>query len=206
MNQILETKKKKYKLKKFFKIQFFISFILIIIVFIYALIENNIKNRENEFTKIANQNAKLSSMFRKNDLKNNNLNEEIDNIYFCTLKIEKINLEYFVYENYSEENLKILPCKFSGGNLRENTNICIIGHNYFDDRFFGRLDELEIGDKIIVGDLKENSYLYKVFDIYEIDENNIYEATKNEFNEKILSLCTCTFSQDKRLIIKAKRV
>ena len=106
MNQILETNKKKYKLKKFFKIQFFISFILIIIVFIYALIENNIKNRENEFTKIANQNAKLNSMFRKNDLKNNNLNEEIDNIYFCTLKIEKINLEYFVYENYSEENLK----------------------------------------------------------------------------------------------------
>ena len=47
MNQILETNKKKYKLKKFFKIQFFISFILIIIVFIYALIENNIKNREN---------------------------------------------------------------------------------------------------------------------------------------------------------------
>lgn len=197
MNQILETNNKKYKFRKIFKLQFLISFIAMIVLFVYVLSENKVKNRENEITNIVSKNAEITALF-----KNYNINE---NIYFCTLKIEKINLEYFVYENYSEENLKILPCKFSGGALNENSNICIIGHNYFDDRFFGNLDELEIGDKIgLESSLDGKNYNYYITDIYEIDENNIFEAIKNENDIKTVTLCTCTTSKNMRLIIKAR--
>lgn len=199
MNQILDTKNKKIKFKKIFKIQFIISFIAMIILFIYVLNENNIKNKENEITKIVSQNAKVVSLFESYKI-----TENYNDIYFCTLKIEKINLEYFVYKNYSEENLKILPCKFSGGNLENNSNICIIGHNYFDNRFFGNLDELDLGDKIILESLDKKTYEYYITNIYEIDESNIYEVTKNENNSKTVTLCTCTSQKNMRLVVRAE--
>ena len=199
MNQILETNNKKFKFRKIFKIQFIISFMTIIILFIYVLNENNKKNKENEITKIASQNAKVISLFESYKI-----TEDYNNIYFCTLKIEKINLEYFVYKNYSEENLKILPCKFSGENLENNSNICIIGHNYFDNRFFGNLDKLEVGDKIILESLDKKNYEYYITNIYEIHESNIYEVTKNENNSRTVTLCTCTNQKNMRLVVRAK--
>ena len=202
MNQILETKNKIKNYKKIFKIQFIISFLAIIILFIYILKESNIKENEYEITKIVSQNAKIVSLFESYNSEEYYKND----IYFCTLKIEKINLEYFVYKNYTENNLKILPCKFSGGNLNENGNICIMGHNYFDDRFFGNINKLKIGDKIILEDLQGVEYSYYIYDIYEINENDIYEVIKNEENLKTLTLCTCTINKDTRLIVKAKSV
>ena len=202
MNQILETKNKIKNYRKIFKIQFIISFLAIIILFIYILKESNIKENEYEITKIVSQNAKIVSLFESYNSEEYYKND----IYFCTLKIEKINLEYFVYKNYTENNLKILPCKFSGGNLNENGNICIMGHNYFDDRFFGNINKLKIGDKIILEDLRGVEYSYYIYDIYEINENDIYEVIKNEENLKTLTLCTCTINKDTRLIVKAKSV
>ena len=202
MNQILETKNKTKNYKKIFKIQFLISFLAIIILFIYILNENSKKENEYEITKIVSQNARIVSLFE-----NYNSEEYYKNdIYFCTLKIEKINLEYFVYKNYTENNLKILPCKFSGGNLNENGNICIMGHNYFDDRFFGNINKLKVGDKIILEDLQGVEYSYYIYDIYEINENDIYEVIKNEENLKTITLCTCTTNKNSRLIVKAKLV
>lgn len=202
MNQILETKNKIKNYRKIFKIQFIISFLAIIILFIYILKESNIKENEYEITKIVSQNAKIVSLFESYNSEEYYKND----IYFCTLKIEKINLEYFVYKNYTENNLKILPCKFSGVNLNENGNICIMGHNYFDDRFFGNINKLKIGDKIILEDLQGVEYSYYIYDIYEINENDIYEVIKNEENLKTLTLCTCTINKDTRLIVKAKSV
>lgn len=203
MNQILETKSKNYKLKNFLKIQFLISFITIIILFIYFLNENRIKNKEIQKTKIASQNAKIYSLFESYESQEDAITSE-NEIYFCTLKIEKINLEYFVYQNYSEELLKILPCKFFGGNLNENTNICIIAHNYFDDRFFGNLDSLEVGDEIILKDFQGKEYLYNVYDICEIKEKEFYDVVKPKTNQKLLTLCTCTKNKNVRLIVKAE--
>lgn len=202
MNQILETKNKIKNYRKIFKIQFIISFLAIIILFMYILKESNIKENEYEITKIVSQNAKIVSLFESYNSEEYYKND----IYFCTLKIEKINLEYFVYKNYTENNLKILPCKFSGVNLNENGNICIMGHNYFDDRFFGNINKLKIGDKIILEDLQGVEYSYYIYDIYEINENDIYEVIKNEENLKTLTLCTCTINKDTRLIVKAKSV
>jgi LPXTG-site transpeptidase (sortase) family protein len=138
-------------------------------------------------------NAKLNSVFKGN------------NKYFGRIIISKINLDYYVYNSYSEEMLKILPCKFYGNNLEDYGNICIIGHNYFDDRFFSNLNKLRINDKIEIQDLSQNKYIYTIFNIYEIDENNIENVISQDKDKYLLTLCTCTFNKKKRLIIKAVR-
>lgn len=193
MNQILDIKKKNRKIVIFFKIQFVFSIIMVLIWFIYIFQNIIIKNKENEISKTMKINAKLNTLYSGNE----------NNVYFCRIIIKKINLDYFVYNSYSDELLKILPCKFSGTTLQENGNICIIAHNYFDDRFFSNINKLGENDEIIIKDLLGNEYKYYVYDIYEIDEKNITEVIKMEENKKIITLCTCTLNKEKRLIVKA---
>jgi LPXTG-site transpeptidase (sortase) family protein len=86
----------------------------------------------------------------------------------------------------------------------ESGNICIIGHNYFDNRFFSNLNKLEINDTIIMEDLEGNFYKYVIYSIFEIDENDISKVQASDENFKTLTLCTCTANKNKRLVIKAK--
>ena len=108
MNQILNTNKRREKIKKIFKIQFIISIIFIIVGIFYIIKNIKEKERENQISNIISINAKLNSVFSNNE---ENPNEET---YFGRITCEKIGLDYYVYNKYSEANLKILPCKFSG--------------------------------------------------------------------------------------------
>jgi len=143
MNQILNTSKKRNNFKKIFKIQFVVSLLLIFILLIYVFKQIKQKQEKQNISQIIGINAKLNTVFSSN----------IEKTYLGRLKIEKINLDYYVYNSYTEELLKLLPCKYSGGNLRQTGNICIIGHNYFDGTFFSNLYKLSIGDSIIIEDL-----------------------------------------------------
>lgn len=197
MNQILNINYRKEKIKKFFKYQLVLSIIFIICGIIYIIINIKEKERENNISKIISLNAKLNSVFSYNEVKE-------ESIYFGRIICDKIGLDYFVYSNYSEENLRVLPCKFSGGELDEDSNICIIGHNYFDNRFFSNLSKLEIGDIITIKDLEENSYEYSVYKKYETNEADTESVIRQEL-PKELTLCTCTYNKEKRLVVKAKR-
>ena len=195
MNQILSTKMKNRKIIKVLKIQFIVSIIFIILGIIYIVKILKEKEKQNNISNIISLNAKLNSVFSSNNDNN------VDKVYFGRIVCEKIGLDYYVYNNYSEENLKILPCKFSGGELEESSNICIIGHNYFDNRFFSNLNKLEVGDVIFVNDLKNNTYKYYVYKKFEINEGDTQSVLKQE-KERELTLCTCTFNKKKRLVIK----
>ena len=108
MNQILNTNNKKEKIKKVFKIQFLFSIIFIVFGIFYIIRNIKIKEKENSVSNIISLNAKLNSVFAEN--KKSNESE----LYFGRILCEKINLDYYIYNDYSEDNLTILPCKFSG--------------------------------------------------------------------------------------------
>ena len=195
MNQILFNKKDNKK-KYIFKVQAVISiFLAAIFIFDIIMNYNNNENLEN-ISKIIEKNIRLNSIYETEKQSNTSS-------YFGKIYIEKINLEYAVFNRLTDELLKISPCKFYGNNMEEKGNICIAGHNYNDDRFFGKIDELELKDKIALYDLQGEKYEYIVFDIFETDENDtsVLENTKN--NE--LTLVTCNNSNKKRVIVKAYR-
>ena len=195
MNQILNMINKE-KIKKFFKIQLIISIVCIVFGVIYLIVNIKEKEKQNNISNIVSLNARLNSVFSKNIV-------EEKSIYFGRIICDKIDLDYYIYNEYSKENLEVLPCKFSGGNIGEETNICIIGHNYFDNRFFSNLNKLEIEDIVILNDLNDNSYEYQVYKKFEINENDIESVIKQEFSKE-LTLCTCTYNKEQRLVVKAK--
>lgn len=125
------------------------------------------------------------------------------NKYLGKIVIPKINLEYSVFNECSDELLKILPCKFYGVNLNEKGNICIAGHNYNDTRFFSKLDKLKKGDTVYLGDLNGLNYKYVVYDKYKVQPND-FECLK-PMKKYDLTLVTCDNSNGKRLVIRAGR-
>ncbi len=193
MNQILFNKKDNKK-KYIFKLQGIIS-IFLAAIFIFYIIINYKSNEDLEnISKIIEKNIRLNSIYEAEKQSTN---------YFGKIYIEKINLEYAVFNKLTDELLKISPCKFYGSQIEEKGNICIAGHNYNDDRFFGRIDELETKDKIVLSNLQGKEYEYIVFDIFETDENDT-SVLRNTKNYE-LTLVTCNNANKKRVIVKAYR-
>ncbi|MGN1299317.1 MAG: sortase [Candidatus Scatovivens sp.] len=118
--------------------QLIISIIVIFILSIYFII--NKKNIKTETSSDIKMNLKLNNIY----------NSSQTSKYLGDLIIEKIDLECPIFSEYSEENLKISVCKFSGNSLNENGNVAIVGHNYNNKKFFGELYRLEINDKILI--------------------------------------------------------
>ena len=227
MNQILETNSKKTKLKKLknnfkmFKIQLiFSTSILAILLFfcIYYIFSlrcalpptflMGIISEQSLIldTSVSNYEIyKLYSDIGYNSVSNSNEQSFQDegNI-FGIIKIPKINIEYSVFSKLTEEQLKISPCKFFGGSPKDNGNICIAGHNYDNSLFFSNLKLLDENDEIFIYDNLDNEYIYKVFSIYETDENDLSPIFNYEKNSKTLTLITCNNFNKKRIVVKAK--
>ncbi len=195
MNQILFNKEKNNKIKYIFKVQFIISIIVAIILIIFFLLNYKDEGKLDELSKIINKNIEITSFY---DIQKTNI--ETSN-YLGKIIIDKINIEYSVFKDMNEENLKISPCKFHGVEFGNMGNICIAGHNYNDNRFFGKINELELKDKIKLINLEGQEFEYIVFDKFETtdDDLSILKGSKNYE----LTLLTCNNSNKKRIIVKA---
>lgn len=214
MNQILETNSKKTKLKKLknnfkmFKIQLiFSTSILAILLFFCIYYIFSLKSKENLSSSILSNYEiyKLYSDIGNNSVSNSNEQSfQVEGNIFGIIKIPKINIEYSVFSKLTEEKLKISPCKFFGGSPKDNGNICIAGHNYDNSLFFSNLKLLDENDEIFIYDNLDNEYIYKVFSIYETDENDLSPIFNYEKNSKTLTLITCNNFNKKRIVVKAK--
>lgn len=202
MNQILETMQSKTKFKKVYKIQLIISVvILIFLVIFYTYYIISLNSKENLSNSILNSYSIYKLYSNLDNSKNLN-----DNNIFGIIKIPKINIEYSIFSNLTEEQLKISPCKFFGENLETNGNICIAGHNYDNSLFFSNIKLLEQNDEIYIYDNFDNKYIYRVFANYEVEQNDLSPIFNYEKNTKELTLITCNNLNGKRIVIKAKRL
>lgn len=195
MNQILGNRNSNKKIKYIYKVQFIISILVaIILILIFIFNYDNEENLE-EISNEINRAIKLSTIY---------VEQNKSDIYFGRIRIDKINLEYTVFNEFNEDLLRIAPCKFYGKNINEKGNIAIAAHNYNDDRFFGRLSELEIKDTITILSLDNKEYTYIVYDIFETEGDDTSVLKNNNYYE--LTLVTCNNLNKKRLIVKSYRI
>ena len=121
------------------------------------------------------------------------------------IKIDKIDLNYPILSESNDELLKISLCRFSGPLPNESGNLCIAGHNYLNNRFFSRLDELKIGDLIEVYGLSGEKQEYKISKKYEVDDNDLSCTSQEIGNTKMITLLTCdNTNQNKRIVVQGE--
>lgn len=120
------------------------------------------------------------------------------------IKIPKLEIEKYILAETTEESLKAAVTKTYGPKANEIGNFCISGHNYVQT--FGRLKELEIGDKIIITDTYNREVTYQVYKTYKVNPTDTSCLSQETNGEREVTLITCTLGAIKRNIIKAIEV
>lgn len=115
--------------------------------------------------------------------------------YIGIVHIPSIDIRLPVMNKWNYDNLKLAPCRYSGG-INEHAMI-IIGHNY--SSHFGKLKQLKENDDIYFIDANGNVYAYKVSEIEILQDN---DTEKMESGDWPLTLFTCTVSGTERVAVR----
>ena len=136
----IETKKNLKSKKNNYKMQFLVSsFIALLGCFVFLV--NIIKSHSQEkISKKLLNNYNLTTLYQT---ENSSLQSSTDVPFVIgIIKINKIDLNYPILSQTNDDLLKLSVCRFAGPMPNEVGNLCIVGHNYIDTRFFSRLNEL----------------------------------------------------------------
>ncbi|GIP34189.1 hypothetical protein J2TS4_33990 [Paenibacillus sp. J2TS4] len=124
----------------------------------------------------------------------------------ATLIIDKIDLMLPILEGASEENMKYAATHMEETSpFGEIGNAAVAAHRVRKKgRLFNRLDELSVGDDIIVNQQGEQ-YLYTVFNVSRVEPTDVSVLNRND-QDKILTLITCDpiVNPTHRIIVHAK--
>ena len=196
-NKNIEKKKSAYKTLFLFS---FIVLIILITLFFYIQYHNQ---------SFSNQSAsRLSNSYQIYRLYSNSNSSNIQSqssYIIDTIEIPKLNISYPILSELTEDLLKVSPCRFYG-DIHDNSNLCIAGHNFDNESFFSQIRYLDVNDQVIIVDNNNVSYTFFVFDVYEVDSSDlspIYQTVNN--SDKELTLVTCNNQNNRRIILKALR-
>ena len=211
MNQILFNKInhdqniKNNNKKNKHKLQFLCSIFLFFITILGYFINLNFLNTRDLSSKQIAENYSILKLYNKNN-QSTLISTQNDQTFTIIgmIEIPKINIYYPIISESNEELLKISPCRVSGPMPNEDGNLCIAAHNYDNYKFFSKIYSLANGDEIIIHNLDGNKLSYRVFDIYEVSENDLSPLNNIKEIKKQVTLITCNnFKSSTRIILKA---
>lgn len=195
-NQIIQIRKKSNKKIRILKVQIVFSIFGVIATILFFKSSQNTNLDYENYSKILAQSSIITSIYEttKTSDKHN---------IFGTLEIPALGINYAVFNELSEELLKISPCKFHGVNIDEIGNIAIAGHNFDNHTFFSDLNKLQINDEIYLYSTSNKKYIYSIYDTFETTSDNLEVLNTKFIASKELTLVTCNNSNKNRFIVKA---
>lgn len=210
MNQILYSEHKniidnKKRSKKKFRFLLYISAFSIFCIASYFLYSSYVTKQKEKLSKDLLNSFNLERLYSQSqEYITVELSANENFFVIGIIEIPKINIEYPILSDTTDEFLKIAPCRFYGPYPNKEGNMCIAGHNYDDNRFFSNLNKLDIGDTINIYDSNSNSISYEVYKKYEAYENDTSCTSQGTNGKKEITLVTCNNVNKNRLIVKAK--
>ena len=240
MNQILISEKfyvtpEVRRKKLIYKIEFFLSVILILLlVSYYAYVEHDrakaaevskeilsqleykedvtVKKEENDvIVVILSQEEEKKHETEKLTKPNIDTNTytSTDGVKYTTeavLKIPSIGIEYPVLSETSPDLLFVSINKYWGPKPNEVGNYCIVGHYYESGIMFGKLHKLKNGDIAELTDLSGRKIKYQVYNKYVVEPTDTRCTSQRTNGKKELTLITCTNHGKQRLVVKLREV
>lgn len=119
------------------------------------------------------------------------------------IDIPKLELSSYILSQTNTKSLKVSVTKLYGPDINKPGNFCIAGHNYRNNKMFGGIKKLEIGDEIILTDTFDRNIKYQVYDTYKTSPKDVSCLEQETGGERELTLITCTAGAIKRVIVKA---
>ena len=123
----------------------------------------------------------------------------IDDIeYIGMIKIPQLNLELSIINEWSYDNLKLSPNRFTGSIY--TNDLIIAGHNY--KKHFAPIRQLKVGETIYFVDINNKYYEYEIIEIEILNKNDIDKLMEYKCD---LTLFTCTNGGKDRHTIRCNR-
>lgn len=126
--------------------------------------------------------------------------------YESILTIPTLGIKYPVLSDTSEDLLKISLNKFWGGSPNAVGNYCVVGHNYKSGKMFGKLSQIQTGDKVYLQDMSGQKLAYQVYDRYVVYPEDVACTSQITNGLKEMTLITCTNGGKQRLVVKCREV
>lgn len=123
-----------------------------------------------------------------------------ENEYIGILDLPSVDASFPILKTWSDDLLKIAPCRYKGSYL--NDNMIIAGHNYSSG--FGQIKRLEIGDLVTFTDTIGNTIEYQVVDV-EIIKGTDVEAMEAG-DDWDLTLFSCTYGGQERYTVRCTKM
>lgn len=131
----------------------------------------------------------------------------VDNIEETVGKIEipKTGVDTPILNQVSVEGMKNAPCLlYSTGELNQNGNNLIVGHNFRNGTIFSDNKNLQLGDKIYLTTLDGNRVEYTIYDKFITTAEDVSYIKRDTNNKPEITLSCCTDDDEYRIIILAK--
>ncbi len=125
-------------------------------------------------------------------------------IVIGTLSLEKTGQTLPVIAETNTLALKVSVCWYEGARPGEEGNMVITGHNFESGAHFGRLSELDVGDRVLF-EMPGASYTYAVYETEIIRPDQPEELGEYE-GDMALTLLTCTNHGNRRLVVRCRLV
>ena len=177
-------------------------------------VEDNVKivvilNDEDSASLIDTSNLSSSSKYTSTKVTPKNvMKTDSGEEYYAiaTINIPKLEWDepYPILDHWSNDLLKISPCKYHGADPNEVGNFCIVGHNYRNSLFFSKVPTLENGDSIEITDNYGRKINYIVYDKHVVNEDNTKDTSQVTHGKKEITIITCTNDSKNRVIVKAR--
>ena len=160
---------------------------------------------------IVEENVNLNNTLQqedKNNITSGKFTDSKGNTYSIVgvINIPKINSKYPILAETSDALLKVSVCKFWGSNPNEVGNLCLVGHNYRDSRFFGKVPTLVVGDVVEITDLEGKTLKYSVYDIFTVYPTDTKCTSQLTQGKKEVTLITCTDNGKQRVVVKCTEI
>lgn len=128
--------------------------------------------------------------------------------YYAIAKINIPKLDwdepYPILDHWSDDLLKISPCKFHGADPNEVGNFCIVGHNYRNSLFFSKVPNLVNGDVIEIEDAYGRKVNYVVYDKHVVSETDTRDTSQITHGKREITVITCTNDSKNRIVVRAR--
>ena len=194
------------------KKMFLYKMLLILLIISAVILGGIIFNKQHEDIVYDSENKELVNLFHeqeKENSKNDKENKQVDLKYkgynvIGLIEIPVIDLEYPILEKTTKLTMATSISRFSGGEINENGNVSLAGHNNYSGTMFGKNKKLKLNDSILLTDLSGRTIEYEIYDIFVTDPNDTKILETNDETKREVTLITCKNGRSERLIIKAR--
>ena len=181
--------------------------------------EETYTNAANEFEKAVTGSGKKAEMWNSTlnainaTTTTNNKKYMEDYEILGTIEIPKVNLKCAILNEVTPRSIQIAVGQiYTANGLNKPGNTVIYGHNYRNNLFFSRNDELNNGDKIYILNQEGTKLTYEIYNIFiaTSTDTSFYIKSSEDTNGKAeITLSTCTddaSTTDRRLIVQAREI